>query len=602
MGRPGQITALRADGSEFPAEASISHTRVNGQVVYTVIMRDVTARLASVRRIERLTNLYAALSKTNEAIVRGDNWRQLCDAVCRLIVDHGGVQAAVIRAPDQTGRMLEPVAGYGPRSDQVGSGSIDIDDPEHPTAAVFREGLSRVVDDILAVAPIAGHDAATTLGVRSVVVVPLRAGAACTGTLTVFAHEVAHFDVELTRLVEELAGDLAFAHRKFEADRALIESELRYRSLVESSLNGVVILNGENIEYANPGFVRMLGYPSTEDAVGRSILSLATPEFHPQLRGNISRLSTRPKQNLPAARMRMRRADGAVIDVQAAASSIELEGRTLIQSEIRDITRERNALAEIRALNENLEARIEERTRELRDANARLEAANRDLESFSYSVAHDLRAPLRTMNGFAQLLEMDVAAGSYDEIPRHASRISHNATRMNSLIDGLLAVARATHGALGDDRIDFAAMVADTVREANPGPRVRFDIGPLPVVRGDNPTLLQVWRNLISNAIKYSAKRDDPRIDIACELRDGEIVFHVRDNGAGFDPAYAQRLFGVFQRLHTAQEFEGNGVGLAVVRRIVERHGGRAWAEGRPDAGATFRFSLPASRIVTPAS
>jgi light-regulated signal transduction histidine kinase (bacteriophytochrome) len=145
-------------------------------------------------------------------------------------------------------------------------------------------------------------------------------------------------------------------------------------------------------------------------------------------------------------------------------------------------------------------------------------------------------------------------------------------------------------------------MVAEIVREAPPGPQVKLEVAALPVMRGDATTLRQVWRNLISNAIKYSAKRDKPEIEIACDLRDSEIVFHVRDNGAGFDPVYAQRLFGVFQRLHTAQEFEGNGVGLAVVRRIVERHGGRAWAEGRPGAGATFYFSLPASRIVAAAA
>jgi light-regulated signal transduction histidine kinase (bacteriophytochrome) len=146
--------------------------------------------------------------------------------------------------------------------------------------------------------------------------------------------------------------------------------------------------------------------------------------------------------------------------------------------------------------------------------------------------------------------------------------------------------------------VDFAAMLAEVVADSAPGERVRLDIGPLPVVSCDPSTMRQVWANLVSNALKYSARRDDPRVIIRARPAGDEFVFDVQDNGAGFDPAYAERLFGVFQRLHSSREFEGNGVGLAIVRRIVERHGGRVWAEGSPGAGATFHFSLPARRIV----
>jgi PAS domain S-box-containing protein len=383
--------------------------------------------------------------------------------------------------------------------------------------------------------------------------------------------------------------------------RSLKEAELRYRSLVETSLNGVIILDGETIEYANPTFAHKLGFTSPAAAVGTGILSLLEPEFRERVRRNIQKLGTHVPQSVPAIHLRMRRLDGGTMYVQASAASIVLAGRTLVQAEMRDITRERRALAEIRALNRSLEARVAERTAELTLANRDLAAANSDLESFSYSVAHDLRAPLRTMDGFANLLALDVAAGAFAEVPRHVDRIARNAARMNELIDGLLAVARVTHGALAEDRVDFALLVAQIVQDARPADHVLVELGALPVVRGDISALRQLWTNLISNALKYSAKRDRPEVRVMGEPAGAEFVFHVRDNGAGFDPGYASRLFGVFQRLHPAQEFEGTGVGLAVVRRVAERHGGRVWAEGKPGGGATFHFSLPLARIEMPA-
>jgi light-regulated signal transduction histidine kinase (bacteriophytochrome) len=197
------------------------------------------------------------------------------------------------------------------------------------------------------------------------------------------------------------------------------------------------------------------------------------------------------------------------------------------------------------------------------------------------------------VTGFTHLLEADIAAGELAELPGHAARIAATAARMNALIDGLLAVSRVTHSTLASVSVDLAALVSEVVREAAAAPSVGIEVGALPVVTGDVVALRQVWTNLIDNALKYSARRERPSIAISCETAGAEHVFHVRDNGAGFDPAYAGKLFGVFQRLHTVKEFEGTGVGLAVVRRVVERHGGRVWAEGKVDGGATFHFTLP---------
>lgn len=258
-------------------------------------------------------------------------------------------------------------------------------------------------------------------------------------------------------------------------------------------------------------------------------------------------------------------------------------------------TREQRSMAEaqVMRLNEELEERVRRRT-------AQLEAAYADLESFSYSVAHDLRSPLRTMSGFVNLLAMDVESGDFSRLPDSVARITASADRMGDLIDGLLRVARAAHGKLTFERVDLQAMLEEVLAEQRPGERAVVLVGTLPVIHADSASMRQVWTNLVSNAIKYSAMRAEPAIAIDCMISPDEMVVSVCDNGAGFDQAYASKLFGVFQRLHRTSEFGGTGIGLAIVRRIVERHGGRVWAEGRPDAGATFYVALPAEVVERP--
>jgi PAS domain S-box-containing protein len=237
----------------------------------------------------------------------------------------------------------------------------------------------------------------------------------------------------------------------------------------------------------------------------------------------------------------------------------------------------------------------------LQENAARLEAANRELEAFSYSVSHDLRAPLRHIDGFASLLQKNAAAQLDPTARRHLDFISGAARQMGRLIDDLLSFSRMGRAALQPTRVDQSALVAAIVREgryAQTHPALTWRIDPLPAAHGDPAMLRQVWANLIDNAVKYSAKTPRPRIEISAYPAGSdnrETVYFVRDNGAGFDPRYIDKLFGVFQRLHTAAEFEGTGIGLANVRRIIARHGGRTWAEGRPGGGATFYFSLPAS-------
>jgi signal transduction histidine kinase len=265
------------------------------------------------------------------------------------------------------------------------------------------------------------------------------------------------------------------------------------------------------------------------------------------------------------------------------------EGAVLWHGCTVDVTPLERAQEALRQANETLEARVADRTRALA-------AANESLESFSYSVAHDLRAPLQAIEGFSEALPGLLASADPERSARLVQRIVANTGQMGRMIDGLLAVARAGKEQLAETEFALEPMVRGVLAGLPVPPGMQVDLAPLPRVRADAASLRQVWWNLLANAVKFSSRRPDARIEVGCERRSGEVMFYVRDNGAGFDPQFAGRLFSAFQRLHEAHDFEGTGIGLALARRVVESQGGRIWAEGSPGQGATFFFCLPADR------
>ena len=254
------------------------------------------------------------------------------------------------------------------------------------------------------------------------------------------------------------------------------------------------------------------------------------------------------------------------------------------------------AMLRLRRENAALLERLSVRTVELETANRELEAANRELEAFSYSVSHDLRSPLRTIDGLLNVIQEDFGAGVPAEARQHMEAISAQATRMGEIIEDLLRLARLGREPLQKRSVDMEQLVQEVVgalRGAEAARNLEIRIGNLPAAQADPSLLRQVWVNLVANALKFTRRRDQALIAIdGAEGAEGRL-YSIRDNGAGFDPQRAERLFGIFQRLHAAKEFEGTGVGLSIVRRIVERHGGRIWAEGEPDRGAVFHFTLP---------
>jgi signal transduction histidine kinase len=274
-------------------------------------------------------------------------------------------------------------------------------------------------------------------------------------------------------------------------------------------------------------------------------------------------------------------------EIRDRTEALEISNRELA----RQVANRTEAEQALRRANADLEDRVSTRT-------AELESINRELEDFSYSVSHDLRAPLRAIDGYARMVEEDYGERLDDDGKRMLAVVRGEAVRMGRLIDDLLSFSKVSRQAMESVRsvnmTGLAKEVAQSLMREQDAARVSFDIAPLPYVEGDVSLLRQVWTNLLGNALKYSGTKPKSEILVTGELLDGNALFRVKDNGVGFDMRYAAKLFGVFQRLHKAEDFEGTGVGLAIVHRVVMRHGGNVRADSTPGEGATFHFTLPA--------
>lgn len=283
---------------------------------------------------------------------------------------------------------------------------------------------------------------------------------------------------------------------------------------------------------------------------------------------------------------------GAMLVATGLVAAMRQRGELLVSSLVRNVRERERAQQSLSEYRDHLEDLVEERT-------AALRVANRELEAFSYSVSHDLRSPLRSLDGFSQALLEDYGDTLEGEGRDYLNRIRTASQRMARLIDDMLLLSRLSRGEMVRDDVDIsklAAEVVDDLREADPDREVDVEIAPGLVASADRRLLRILFQNLVGNAWKFTSKQEQARIEVARANGDAQ-AFMVRDDGVGFDMAYADKLFGAFQRLHSAGEFEGTGIGLATVQRIVHRHGGRVWAESEPGSGATFYFTLPRNRM-----
>jgi len=616
LGRRLELTALRKDGSEFPAEVAISRGDAPGPPLFTGFIRDITRRVQREAAAKRLVSIVessqdAIIGKTLEGIVT--SWNKGAERMYGYTAEEMVGRPIGLLAPQDQPSEIEDIL----RKLARGERTVDFE-----TVRVGKDGS--LIDVSLTVSPIRANDG-TVIGASTVardITHRKREEAQRDALLDAERDaraqaEAARADAEeakerLTFLTEAsavLAGSLDYAATldrlaslavSWLADWCLIET-LQPDGLLAPA--AVAHRDPDRLDWLRRLLVEVPSIP-TRPMGPASVIRTGRPELYAEITDELLATAALDQRTLDALR-EMNLASVMVIPLLSRAQVVGAV--TLVSSDrARTFRPEDMALAEELALHATLaidkaklymeaetlatelEHRVAERT-------AELEASNRELEAFSYSVSHDLRAPLRAIDGFSRILLKDFGSEVPGQAREYLEIVREGAQQMGRLIDDLLAFARLGRQSLSKQRVDptqIVHRVLEQLRTDMEGLDVEVRIGDLPPCHADPSLLQQVFVNLLANALKFTRTRSPAMIEIGSSVDHGHTAYFVKDNGVGFDMRFADKLFGVFQRMHRAEDYEGTGVGLAIVQRVVHRHGGRVWAEAESDAGATFSFTL----------
>ena len=545
--------------------------------------------------------------KVSQAISSEMVLEKLLDTLMRTAIEHAGAQRALLILSREGEHRI--VAEATTRGDTV---IVHLGD-EPVTAVVLPETVlhyvlhtqeSVILDDAATLNPFSADPYIRSRQARSVLCLPVSNQAKVVGVLYLennLARRV--FAPARVAVLKLLASQAAISLENSRLYHDLAEREAKIRRLVDANIIGIFIWDFDGrILDANEAFLAMLGRRRDDLVAGRLRWTEITPAEWRERDAKIMHEHKKTGRAQPFEK-EFAHKDGSRVPVLIGVATFE-EGGGQGVAFVLDITERKRAEEELRKSRNELEVKVKERTAQLSKANEDLQFVNKELEAFAYSVSHDLRAPVRHIAGFTELLQKHSQSVLDDKSQRHIRMILDSANRMGSLVDDLLSFSRIGRAETQKTTINLEELVKGVVDEIAPemqGRKIGWRTGKLPICYGDPSMLRLVFANLVSNAVKFTRMRPQAEIEIgSLNLRADEAIVFIKDNGVGFDMKYKDKLFDVFQRLHSQEAFEGTGIGLATVQRIVHRHGGRVWAEGSVDHGATFYVALPKPAKVNP--
>lgn len=574
-GLRAEFRIRRFDGSIAFVEMTTGRIRYEGKTSWLAILRDITDRRNREADLKRLNRVLKATSAGDSAMMRATREGDYLQEVCRIVADCGYPMVWIGYPKNDERKSIWPAAWAGLDENALFNQNLSWSDEKsgaNPTGMALRSGKTVLF-----------RFEQRTLPYASALVLPLLADGSAFGALTIYSREPDQFTEQEVQLLTELAKDLAYGigairlrNSHARSLEALKRSEERYRLLVEYSPDAVFVQRNNRIVFVNPAGLRLLGANEMDTILGKSPLDLFHVDCHCLLQQNMEDLEA--GRRVPHAEVRLIRVDGGgVLDVDMTFASLESDEGPSVQLILRDIT-ERKAY-------ENA----------LRLSSLELSRSNQDLEQFAHVTSHDLKEPLRMVTGFMSLLNERLRGRLDEKSGEYMGFITDAAGRMQRLIDDLLSYSRVGRAGV-KGRVRVADAVTSAMRNLRisleeSGATVTFD--PLPEVSANSMELTQLFQNLLGNALKFRGE-EAPTIHIGACLRGREWFFFIRDNGIGIDPQFNERIFQIFNRLHTSDEYPGTGVGLAICKKVVERHGGKIWVESKPGLGSTFWFTLPA--------